>query len=506
MTAINHTHRPQDASSLPVPIRTPRGFLLLLFCWFAGQALLRALISPTANLDEAEQLMLTQDWAWGYGPQPPLYTWLQAAFFTVGGVSITSLALLKNALLFGTYSLAYLNARLITGRHEAGVVAALSLFFIPQIAWESQRDLTHSVLAALLSLATLYAFLKASSGGWRNYLLLGCVLGLGTISKYNYAIWAAGILMAAVSIERFRKTVFNRGMLLALTLASVLVAPHGLWAFRNPDKITATSSKFVISSDEPGDSHPPPIATFAARRLKGIEEAAWAVARFAAPLVAVHALVLLVPWRRRSAPEAAPTPRPIEGVLIGRALLAIALLVLAGILILGPTNFKDRWFQPILVCAPVLLAVWPLKAWDAASLRWLRRLTVLVMAAIALVIPGRVLLAGKLGKIERLNFPLPELGRTLNTRIPPGVVILADTSFLAGNMRLAMPDRRVISRAWGDPDGQPCCIVWAARKSPNPPPALEKAANDLLQSGQTVLLKGSVRNHPPLHYALGAAW
>src|SRR5512133_574724 len=91
---------PTEPIALPAVLRGSGRFVLCLALLFGGHAVLRTVLSPTANLDEAEQLMLTQDWALGYGPQPPLYTWLQACVFQVFGVSIFSLAVLKNGLLF----------------------------------------------------------------------------------------------------------------------------------------------------------------------------------------------------------------------------------------------------------------------------------------------------------------------------------------------------------------------------------------------------------------------
>src|SRR5437868_3512212 len=49
----------------------------LLGCYFLLQTLFRTLVSDSAELDESEQLLWAQAWQWGYGSDPPLYTWLQ---------------------------------------------------------------------------------------------------------------------------------------------------------------------------------------------------------------------------------------------------------------------------------------------------------------------------------------------------------------------------------------------------------------------------------------------
>src|SRR6185295_14893429 len=155
-------------------------WLGLILVYFALQVVGRVVLSPSADLDESEQLVLTQKLSWGYNSQPPLYTWLQFFAFQLFGVSIFSLALLKNLFLLGTYVFTYLNARALARSHAAGVAAAAALLFIPQIAWESQRDLTHSVLASMFAGATLFCFLQLHSRRTvGRYALLGLCAGLG---------------------------------------------------------------------------------------------------------------------------------------------------------------------------------------------------------------------------------------------------------------------------------------------------------------------------------------
>src|ERR1700753_3100121 len=165
---------------------TARQFFDLLLIYFPLQIILRVCISSSLDLDESEQLVLTQKLSWGYGSQPPLYTWLQFGLFKCFGASVFSLSLLKNLLLFSTYLFTYFNARLVTRSYACAIAAAVSLFFIPQIVWESQRDLTHSVLAATLVCATIFSFLRLrEKPTLARYALFGACAGLGVLSKYN---------------------------------------------------------------------------------------------------------------------------------------------------------------------------------------------------------------------------------------------------------------------------------------------------------------------------------
>ena len=55
--------------------------IILLGAYLLASLLIRVIISGGLELDESEQVILAQAFQWGYGPQPPLYTWLQSVFF-----------------------------------------------------------------------------------------------------------------------------------------------------------------------------------------------------------------------------------------------------------------------------------------------------------------------------------------------------------------------------------------------------------------------------------------
>jgi len=140
---------------------------ILIFAYFGAQFGLRLAHQGALGLDEAEMLITAQTYALGYGPQPPLYSWLQAPLIAIFVDSIVALALLKNALLATTYwTLFMLGIRL--GRTAfAPILGALGLLLLPQIAWESQRELTHSVIGVTFCALTLLQF----SGPWNGQAL-----------------------------------------------------------------------------------------------------------------------------------------------------------------------------------------------------------------------------------------------------------------------------------------------------------------------------------------------
>jgi len=71
----------------------------------------RVAISPGMKWDESEQILWAQQFALGYGPQPPLYTWMQWAVCQLLGPSVLALALVKQVLIALSYVLAWHAAR-----------------------------------------------------------------------------------------------------------------------------------------------------------------------------------------------------------------------------------------------------------------------------------------------------------------------------------------------------------------------------------------------------------
>src|SRR5262245_40152172 len=65
-----------SAQSEATIVPTRKQFFFLLVVYFGLHVVTRTLVSETAGIDEADQLVLGQKLAWGYGPQAPLYTWL----------------------------------------------------------------------------------------------------------------------------------------------------------------------------------------------------------------------------------------------------------------------------------------------------------------------------------------------------------------------------------------------------------------------------------------------
>lgn len=89
--------------------------ILLVTTYFTASFILRLLRGGDLASDEAQQVAFSHALQLGYGDQPPLYNWLFYCFGKVFGVSVDTLAFLKNATLLVSCIFLGLAARKVAG-------------------------------------------------------------------------------------------------------------------------------------------------------------------------------------------------------------------------------------------------------------------------------------------------------------------------------------------------------------------------------------------------------
>lgn len=421
-------------------------FFLLLLSYFALHTILRGLISETAGIDDCDQIVRAQFWSWGYGPQPPLYTWLLKISLSVFGYNILAVTAVKEVALFLIYLVTYASARLITGSHPCGVAAAVIIQFNPSIAWESHRELTHSILTSLFVLMTIYYFLKLEKQRWKDYLLFAFSVAMGTLSKYNYLIFVSALLLAGVTLKNARSRVLNQRMAVALIVATLLCAPHASWIWQHRELAFSSVHKFKM------DEAPSWWAAMGKALPKWIID----LIAHVGPTLGLFGLVFAKGVFRCKNPA-------VEGQVLWRSLLWILGVVTASILLFKVTGFRDRWLQPLFVWLPILLVLVYRDQITALRLRILFSLGVVIGLVVLLVAPGRVLLTERLKKNEILNTPYRQLAHGLKPMIGSAETIIASDYRIAGNLRLWFPDKFVASPEFADlfpRNNASCVVVW----------------------------------------------
>lgn len=450
-------------------IDSRRAFFCLLAGYFSLQIVLRLFMPDSLDLDEAEQMFQSQWWMLGYGPQPPLYNWIQQFFFTVFGHQVLALTLFKNLLLFSTWSLVYLVAQRVLGSYRLAALVTLSLIFIPQISWESQRDLTHSVLVTTLAILTLYQGLRLfENPALKNFLLFGLVVGLGCNAKYSYLLFVVALGLAALSLEDIRKQLWRPTLVLSALLAIAVCLPHWWWMAGNLDLASdSTLSKLMRPAEQ----------SFLTLRLEGLLSLVTASTQFIVLFVLIFAAFFLRPGSGNGG------QRSVVERLILRYLLALLELFLVFILATGVNFIKDRWMQPLLLVTPLAAFL----IWGRSSLaahRGYATVALLFMALIPLLLVVRVTAVDLTGRPERLNLPYSEFVAQGFPNESPALVV-TERVRTAGNVKLQIPSATVLTAErpdlgdWVVPETGEVWVIWDATGLERIPDSLADAVSRL---------------------------
>lgn len=385
-------------------------------------------VTEVADLDQAEQLVLGQTLEPGYGAQPPLYTylvwpwfeWLGSELEILRGVKLLTLAVLLGALIG-------IGAQMGFGLWQQALTLA-GVLLIPQFVWESQRDLTHSVLASALAALTLLQVLRMRhGGGWGGGAALGLLAGLALISKYNVVFFIAALGLAVLWHRDYRQVLLRPAVLGGALLAGALVLlPHGLWVAAHPEAVLGGIDKAGLGG---------------ASRVHSLGEALLAILAFLSPLWLMALFVLPLRTLGTAYQHARPEVRFLVTVFV-----IVVLEVVLFALMTGAGEIKDRWVQPMLFFAPVLVAALADPAARTGQRVFVGTALLLALAA-ALILPGRVLLADRFDAHSRLNLPYDVILSEIERQVGDVDWVAAETTLLGGNARLVFEDARILAPA-----------------------------------------------------------
>lgn len=406
------------------------------FPWFIGayfvlQVVVRLLVTEVAVLDESEQLMLSQYFAWGYNQQPPLYTWVQMLVFQGLGVSLLGLSVLKNAWLFLLYFYLYQTGLLLSGSRVKAALAALSLLLLPQFVWGAQVDQIHTVMLSAATAMTVYYFCKIAlrEAAIKDFALLGVAVAVGLLAKYNFVLVIASLLGIALLLPSFRDRLLEKRMAVTAAVAVAAALPHFGWFMDHLVFATSLTTERMGVTGAVGMS----------RTLRGWGELLVAVLTFISPFWLIFAGFFgkRFHWRHGSAGSRA--------LLIYMA-LALGMLVVI-IWLMGVTSIKERWLQPYLYLVPLWLFLHTTLEADSRRVKAYVMTCVSVAAVVALIMIVRPLLIDARGKPSRANYPFAAMAEDLNRLGVGGAGTLfhADDMFIGGNIRLFFPDATVIT-------------------------------------------------------------
>jgi 4-amino-4-deoxy-L-arabinose transferase-like glycosyltransferase len=426
--------------------RTARLFLAGLAVYFAAHTAVRSLLGGGLEVDEAEMLVLAQGWHLGYGPQLPLYNWLQVAAFGLFGPTAFALAALKNVVLFAAMAFLFTGLRRVVPMGMA-IAGTLSFALLPNIVWEFQRASTHSIALLATLTATIAVVLllvdPARRSGMGAALALGVALGLGGLAKFNYWLVPISLALAVLTDPALRGRVRLAQVLVALGVAAAIVALPYAWIWNN--KVVALGSTDKLY--EPGSSLIGGVFMFAEGFVLGLLPVIVAVLAFRAPKG------VAVPW---------------PAVLLMRAGSVAAVLMLAGIVAGGVTAVQARWLVPVYALLAPGLMIWAVRGAGPIGVRRL-------LVAAGLI--GLLTLAGmadmRLNGKRTGNIDWAPLAQDVGPLATDPVPVLTDYH-VGGNLIYLLPHLKVIAPPGRGPMDAPprALLVWRGDAMPDPAMAL----------------------------------
>lgn len=419
---------PAGLAAAAVPAWLP--VLLLL----AAFALLRLPYLASVEPDDADLILFSQQLAWGYSEQPPLYSWLCEAAFRAFGCGAAALVIVHTAILAGILLVLHAVARMAIADRRLSLLAACSVLLIPSLAWHALTYLTHSNLLFLTSLLTLYAALRlVRDGRTRDYMLLGVACAAGMLSKYNFAVYAAALLLAGLTVPAARARLLDRRMLIAFALTLLLLVPHAMWIVNQHAALLQILEMKLSKPRDP--SVPGRLAS-----LRGFAELAMNVLAAAAlPAFAARWL------------HAGSKPRTPEGfaeitrTLLLRFLIVALLLLTVQVFASQSDRFHERWLMPFALVLPVWLfaRIHP-AAIPAARLRAFAMLLALAAAGYTAARAVQVgLFLDHSSGLYPLRLEFADLAAAIADDAGPQPTIITAEREIGGNLLLHLPQARV---------------------------------------------------------------
>ena len=309
--------------------------------------LLSYIVGTGVGVDDSEQLMYMHYlWAGYGGSQPPLYTWLARLIAGVAGTNILALKIVKYLLIGVALASAFIAVRRLGYSSRAGAAAMFGLLLFPQMVWEMQHALTHSIAAFCFSVVLFLALVElVQRRSLAAYVLFGVAIAAAILSKYNNVIFLGALILSTLSLRETRSVILNSRFLISVAVAALLCLPTVYWSLTHTDQLLAHSGGFFATVRD-GSA-----LQTAFNGLRGLSKA---ILFFAVLPAGIFSIAFATAWNR---PAPAPQPAPWTEKLVWRTIAIALAITIVLVLASGATEFRDRWMLPILVLLPVAIAI-----------------------------------------------------------------------------------------------------------------------------------------------------
>jgi 4-amino-4-deoxy-L-arabinose transferase-like glycosyltransferase len=257
--------------------------------------------------------------------------------------------------------------------------------------------------------------------------LFGGFIGLGLLSKYNFAVFIAGLAVASLLVAEHRRVVWNHKLWITAAVALLCFLPHGYWLITNVDAATAGTLQKL--QEDYGSGYLRNVASGFGSMLVSLLTAVLVPAL-------VYGVICRSYWKSASLELRNPDARLLLWLYV------TVLMLIAGLLLTGEiSHMKARWILPLLTSLPLAVFLF----WPALQREEIYRGIAFAAAAAAVtVLLGlqlRVYLKPALGSYSAPHYPYSALSEELKRRFPDAQLIAGDLRD-AGNLHFQEPARR----------------------------------------------------------------
>ena len=406
----------------------------IVFLYCLAFAVSRLLISSTMELDEAEQFLNGSDFQWGYNSQAPLYSWIVNGVSLFFGVNIVTLLAIKYCLLFLFYCSFYSVARFLWDSRKA-LITTGSLMLFPLYLYEFNRDLSHTILMTLIaSITCLFSLKILSKTTTMRYILLGVFIGMGTLSKYNFLLFAMAVIVAGLSMREGRRIIFDKRIGLSLLSCMIIVLPHFIWLLTDD----FSSVRYALEKAQAGGLETP-----------SLSKMFFTIVSPYSGLSVFLIIFLLFFYHLLSTDTLKENPqlRFFKWVAVYGLLMPIII-----ILALRAGHFSGRWLAPIFLTLPIVgFSMIDLNVKD-------NRIKYFTFLCAFLAIAGLItrifigFMPDSTGKAERIHIPFKVISLQLQDMLKKNeifdvrdIAIISDDIHLAANIMALLPGTKFIS-------------------------------------------------------------
>jgi hypothetical protein len=169
----------------------------------------------------------------GYVDHPPFVPMIARAACTFGSCDLDSLRVAPLLARVTALVLTILLVRRLRGGAFAQTAAGLAMVFAPAYL-RMGKILNIPVFEPVFWTAGALCLLRLARGGRRWWwLVLGAIVGLGTLNKHTMLIWALGAAVGTALVPALRRQLRTVWPWLGVLLAVLIILPNLVWQYHN---------------------------------------------------------------------------------------------------------------------------------------------------------------------------------------------------------------------------------------------------------------------------------